>query len=177
MIKQLTSETVYQNKWMTVREDQVLFPNQVQDIFGVVEKSDFALIVPFEEGLFTLVKQYRYPVHGSFWEFPQGSWEMQPEIAPELLAQKELEEETGWRARSIKEIGYLYEAYGYCNQGFHIFLATSLTKGTQNLEKTESDLEMKQCSVSKFQTMVEKGEIRDAPTVSAYGILKMKGII
>src|ERR1043166_7588452 len=42
-------------------------------IFGVVEKPDFSLIIPHERNGFHLVRQYRYPVASSFWEFPQGS--------------------------------------------------------------------------------------------------------
>lgn len=162
---------------MTVREDAVEFSPGKNGIFGVVEKPDFALIVPFDEGQFTLIKQYRYPVEGSFWEFPQGSWESQPEVDTLSVAKAELEEETGFKAKSFQEIGFLYEAYGYCNQGFHVFLASQLEKGQQKLEDSEVDAEVKQCSVKEFEKMIEEGEIRDAPTISAYGLLKVKGIL
>ncbi len=177
MIRQLKSNIVYQNKWMTVKEDEVEFANEKKGIFGVVEKPDFAMIVPYDSGFFYLVKQYRYPVKGSFWEFPQGSYEENGEISPVDLAKAELKEETGCATKDIKEIGYLYEAYGYCNQGFHIFLATDLVEGEQKLEVSEQDMIVKKVSVKQFEEMVEKGEVRDAPTLSAYGLLKLKSLI
>jgi ADP-ribose pyrophosphatase len=177
MIKTINSKTIYKNNWMTVKEDDVEFASGSKGIFGIVEKPDFSLVVPFFDGGFQLVKQYRYPVKESFWEFPQGSYEDSPETPAVEVAKGELEEETGLKAEKIKEIGYLYEAYGYCNQGFHIFLATELIKGKQNLEASEQGMKTAFFSVKEFEQMIESGEVRDAPTVSAYGLLKMKEIL
>lgn len=141
MIKQLSTKTVYENKWMKVREDQVEFSNRSKGIYGVVEKPDFAMIIPFEKKGFHLVKQYRYPVQGSYWEFPQGSYEENPNVDPAELAKGELKEETGLEAGKIKKIGYLYEAYGFSNQGFHIFLAEDFQKGEQKLQDSEQGME------------------------------------
>lgn len=177
MIKTLNSETVYQNKWMVVKEDDVEFASGSQGIFGVVEKPDFSLVVPFFDGGFELVRQYRYPVKESFWEFPQGSYEDSPKTPAEEVARGELAEETGLIVGKIEEVGYLYEAYGYCNQGFHIFLATDLTKGKQQLEVSEQGMQTAFFSVEEFEQMVDRGKVRDAPTISAYGLLKMKGMV
>ena len=83
-------------------------------MLGVVEKPEFALVVSVERGGLHLVQQYRYPVQGRYWEFPQGSWEERPETDPLELARGELDEETGLRAESMRHLGYLFEAYGYC---------------------------------------------------------------
>lgn len=177
VIKQLSSKTIYENKWMKVREDGVEFPNGSKGIFGVVEKPDFAMVVPFEDGGFHLVKQYRYPVGKSFWEFPQGSYEERPEIDPVELAKGELKEETGLEARSIKKIGYLYEAYGYCNQAFHVFLAEDFQKGEQQLQESEQGMETAFFTIKQFEEMIINGDICDAPSISAYGLLKVQRMI
>lgn len=177
MIKQLSSKKVYENKWMKVREDEVEFQNGVKGVYGVVEKPDFALIVPFEKGSFYLVRLYRYPVKGVFWEFPQGAHEEDPDIDPAELAAKELEEETGLAANKIESIGYLCEAYGYSNQGFHIFLAQGLKRGKQKLELGEQDIVVERFTVKQFERMVGEGDIRDVSTVSAYGLLKMQKVV
>lgn len=74
-IRQTSSRTVYENRWMRVREDEVKRADGSPGIFGVVEKPDFALIIPKDEGGLWLVEQFRYPVGRRLWEFPQGSWE------------------------------------------------------------------------------------------------------
>jgi 8-oxo-dGTP pyrophosphatase MutT (NUDIX family) len=177
MIKKLTSRIVYENKWIKVREDNTELADGSKGVYGVVEKLDFALIIPFTGKHFYLVHQYRYPVEESFWEFPQGSHEQNPNIDPKELALRELQEETGLIAKKIKPIGYLYAAYGMSNQGFHIFLAEEFTEGKQQLETTEQGLKVEKFSVSDFEKMIQNGEIKDAPTVSAYGLLKIQGVL
>src|SRR5687767_7360468 len=165
MIKKRASRVVYENKWMKVREDSTELPNGQKGIYGVVEKPDFALIIPLTDKHFFLVNQYRYPVEGSFWEFPQGSYEENPTIKPTELALKELREETGLVAKKIQHIGYLYVAYGFSNQGFHIFLAEEFEQGKQQLETTEEGMKVEKFSVNDFEKMVHKAEIKDAPSV------------
>lgn len=177
MIKQLTTKIVYKNPWMKVREDGVEFSNGHQGIYGVVEKDHFALIVPFDGTHFHLVKQFRYPTNNYSVEFPQGKHENNPSINPIDLANAELEEEIGLTALSMRKIGFLYEAPGYSNQGFHLFLATDLKKGENKPDITEADLTHIKMTVDEFEQAVVSGDITDAPTISAYGLLKVKKII
>ena len=76
-IKQLNSKIVYQNKWMLVREDKIQRYSGAEGIYGVVEKTDFALIIPVQKDQIYIVEQYRYPAGKRFWELPQGSLESQ----------------------------------------------------------------------------------------------------
>ena len=62
-IKTLGSRVVYENRWMRVREDAIRRRDGSDGIYGVVEKPDFAVIVPVEDdGRIHLVQQYRYHV-------------------------------------------------------------------------------------------------------------------
>lgn len=177
MIKQKSSQIVYQNKWMVVKEDQVEFSNGAEGIYGVVEKPDFALIIPYQDGKLHLVKQYRYPVRESYWEFPQGSYESDPNIHIIELVKKELKEETGLVAASLQQLAHLFEAYGFSNQGFYVFLASDLVQEEKELEVSEEGMDNTAVSLEVFEAMVQKGEIKDAPTIAAYAILKMHGVL
>jgi hypothetical protein len=66
------SRLVYRNAWMSVREDAVLLDDGSPGLYGVVDKPDFALIIPRDAERLWLVEQYRYPVQRRAWEFPQG---------------------------------------------------------------------------------------------------------
>lgn len=68
----LGSREVYRNAWMRVREDQVRRADGSAGVFGVVDKPDFALVIPRDGHGLWLVEQYRYPVRRRAWEFPQG---------------------------------------------------------------------------------------------------------
>lgn len=172
VIQKLSRQTVYQNRWMKVHEDAVSFPDGSEGIYGVVDKEDFALIVPqHEDGRYQLVQQFRYPVGGRYWEFPQGSWETKPGTSPELVAFGELEEETGFRAKSLIILGHLFDAYGFSNQGFHVFLATGLEQGNADRDNEEQDMLTETFSRGEINEMIIAGQIKDAATIAALGLL------
>ena len=167
---------VYKNRWMTVREDAILRSNGVAGIYGVVEKADFAVIAAVRDQSLYLVEQYRYPVRGRFWELPQGSWEGRA-IEPLELAKAELREETGLEAGSMLHVGRLFLAYGHSNQAYDLYLATDLCEGAAHLDPEEAGLVSRAFPVPVVQTMIEDGTIKDATTVAAFGLLRLKGLV
>jgi len=173
-VKTLSSKTVYKNRWMTVREDEVERDNGQKGIYGVVEKPDFVLIIPFDGSHLYLVEQYRYPVSARHWEFPQGTWEHQPNIDPTQLAKAELQEETGLRAGKLTYLGHLYKAYGYSNQGMHVFVATELQEGAQDLDDEEDDLVVKKFTVGEVKDMIHKGNLKDSSSIAAWSLWRMQ---
>ena len=175
-IEQLNSRVVYRNKWMTVREDRIKRKSGAEGIYGVVDKPHFVVIIPYENGKIHLVQQFRYPVKSRFWEFPQGSWEQEPNKKPEQVAIGELKEETGLVANEMIYVGFQFQGYGYSSQGFHIYFATALTKGDTKLEVEEEDLVSSEFSIKEFEEMLLSGEIKDATTTCAYSLAKMKGL-
>lgn len=165
-----SSTVVYRNRWMTVREDDTVRRSGATGVFGVVEKPDFALVVPYERGGFHLVEQFRYPVKGRFWEFPQGSWTERPDADPLELARGELAEETGLKATTMTPLGHLFEAYGYCDQGFHIILATGLVAGSQQLDEEEEGLITRWFPEDELWKLVDDGRMKDAPSMAALSL-------
>ncbi len=176
-IWQVSTKIVYQNKWTTVREDQIKRQSGSTGLYGVVDKPHFVVIVPFNDGKVHLVQQYRYPVKDRYWEFPQGSWEQEPDIDPELLAIGELREETGIVASKMVHIGFQYVGYGYSSQGYHIYFATGLKKKDMRLEMGEEGLITSEFTVTEFEKMLLDGKIKDASTTAAYCMVKMKNLI
>jgi 8-oxo-dGTP pyrophosphatase MutT (NUDIX family) len=173
-IHKISSREVYSNRWMTVREHQIERADGSPGIYGVIEKPDFVLIIPTHEDQVYLVEQYRLPVTGRFAEFPQGSWEQKPGADPLEIARGELREETGLLAGKMDYVGHLFVAYGMSNQGFHIFLATDLTQGDRRLEKEEQDLAVKRVAIVEFEEMILGGQIKDAASIAAWGLLGIK---
>jgi ADP-ribose pyrophosphatase len=104
---------VDENRWMRLREDTIRRRDGSSGIYSVVEKPDFVVVVPVEaDGRLHLVEQFRYPVQGRYWEFPQGSWEQTPGADPLDIARGELREETGLEADELTYAGHLLEACG-----------------------------------------------------------------
>jgi len=95
-MEQISTRAVYANNWLTVREDEVRFPDGTPGIYGVIDKRDFALVIPREPGGFWMVEQFRYPIGRRALEFPQGSWPSGKSGSQDDLARAELRE---FRAR------------------------------------------------------------------------------
>jgi 8-oxo-dGTP pyrophosphatase MutT (NUDIX family) len=171
IIRRLDSRIVNRNPWMTVREDRIERPDGSPGIYGVVEKPDFALVIPAENGGFHLVEEYRYPVGRRTWNFPQGSLPGGADCDPELLARTELAEETGLRAGRLEHLGYLHCSHGTSGQGFNVFLATDLIAGEHAREHEEQDMRQRWFSREEFWELVADGRITDDSTLAAYALL------
>jgi ADP-ribose pyrophosphatase len=170
------SRIVYENRWMRVREDAIRRRDGSAGIYGVIEKDDFVVVVPVhEDGSITLVQQFRYPVGARFWEFCQGMWGG-PDADPAMAAAHELAEETGLTATTLTPAGHLFEGYGTMRQGFRVFLATGLTQGEARPEIEEQDMISRRFSRAELERMLREGEIQDAVTVAAWGLLLVKGL-
>ncbi len=114
---------------MSVREDEVAFPSGAQGTYSVVDKQDFVVVLPYADGGFWLVQQFRYPVGRREWEFPQGGWPAGHDRVTGRAGRRRAREETGFEPASLVHLGRLYAGYGYSSQGFDVFLATGLTAG------------------------------------------------
>ncbi len=165
---------VYENPWMTLREDEVEHGDGSRGIYAVVDKPDFALVVPFENDGFHLVEEYRYPLGGRYWQFPQGTFPKGRTGTPEELAAAELGEETGFAAGRLERLGYLHCAQGVTGQGFHVFLATDLTPGEPDREVTEQDMRERWFPRGEVERMIRAGVITDDSTLAAYLLLVMR---
>ncbi len=176
-IETLDSRVVYQNRWMKVREDRTRLRDGTGGIYGYVDKPDFVMIAPIDNGMVHLVQQFRYPIKSRQWEFPQGSWQDRPDADFADVAAGELEEETGLRAGKIAEAGELYPLYGTANQKYRLFLATDLQAGKARREISEQDLVSQAFPLAEFERMVRDGEIKDANTVASFCLLRLKGLV
>lgn len=176
-ITTLTSRIAYENPWLRVREDIIRRADGSQGLYGVVERSDFVVVVPLQDGRITLVEQYRYPIRARCWELPMGMWEQAPGTDPAILAAGELREETGLVADRMTYAGEVFQGAGYCNQRGHIFLATGLTQGADARETTEQDLVCRSFPLAEVERMMRDGVIKDAISIAALSLLRLKALI
>jgi len=170
----LRSRIVYQNRWMTLREDEIRRPDGSGGIFGVVEKPDAAMVIPVENGRVHVVQQFKYAVRARFWEFPQGTWEQKKDFAIEDLARGELREETGLVAKKLEFLARIYVAYGFLTQPMHVFVATGLTQLDAQPEHEEQDIVSASFTWSEFRELVHDGQITDSQTLAGFALLCLK---
>jgi 8-oxo-dGTP pyrophosphatase MutT (NUDIX family) len=156
---------------MTVREDAIQRPDGSTGTYGVVDKPDYALVIPLEAGKVMLVEQFRYPLGARRWEFPQGTAPDRAEADPATLAARELAEETGLRASALRELGMLDTAPGMAAQRGRVFLASGLARGEPAREHEEQDMRAAWFDRAHVEATISRGGIADAQSVAAYALL------
>jgi 8-oxo-dGTP pyrophosphatase MutT (NUDIX family) len=161
----LASKEVYDNAWISVREDAVVRPDGEQGIYGVVHFKNIAIGILAIEGEFIyLVGQYRYPLDKYSWEIPEGGCGEGED--PLAAARRELEEETGLRAANWEKMGEAHLSNSVSDELAVWFLATGLTQGKYRPEGTEQ-LQVRRVTFQEASSMATRGEITDALSLLA----------
>jgi ADP-ribose pyrophosphatase len=166
--KILKSEFPINDRWCKIRKDEVELPNgeNVKDYFVNV-RCDVALILavtPLKEVIF--VHQYRHGVQEVLLELPGGTFESCVENSLEAAA-RELQEETGYVAKSWTKLATIYDNPVKDTNKIHLIIAENAeANGTQKLDITES-VEIILIPIKDIVEKVLKGEIAVSGTISA----------
>ena len=170
-IRTIASNVVYTDNWIRVRKDDIERSDGSRGTYAVVERSDFALVIPAENDGFHLVEEYRYPVGRRSWSFPQGSFPRGETGTPEELARMELAQETGLRTGQLTHLGTLTAAHGMSSQYCDYFLATDLVAGRPDPEPEEMGIRHEWVTREEFEKMVRDTKITDDSTLAGYALL------
>ena len=174
-ITQLTTRLAYENRWLRVREDTVRRADGSEGLYGVVERREFVVVVPWQDGCVTMVEQYRYPIRRRLWELPMGTCE--PGVQSLETAATELREETGLIAAQMTFISTVFQGAGYSDQVGHVFLATGLQPGPTAREPSEQGMVQRAMPLAELEAMIREGTLQDAISLAALGILRLRGLI
>lgn len=159
------SETaVYDNPWIRVTDCSVTRPDGSAGQYGVVHFKNLAVgVLPLlDDGRVPLVGQHRFPHDAYSWEVPEGGGRR--DVDPLLSAQRELAEETGFRARHWLKISDFDISNSVTDEKSACFLAWGLEPGAAEPDADEI-LAHKTVTFSELHEMVLAGDIRDSLTI------------
>ena len=165
-LRRLSRDVVYRGKVFDLIVDRVEYPSGNKGVREIAHHSGGAVIVPmFDDGRVLLVKQLRYPFGRHLYELPAGK--LGPGEDPQSAAARELEEETGYVAATLKPLTSIYTTPGFCDEVLHVFLATGLKQspGGPRREEGESSMTIQEMPLREALVMVEQGEINDSKTI------------
>ena len=159
----VSSECAFTGRLINVRVDTVRLPSGRTTTREVVEHRGAVAIVPMlDHRQVALVKQYRRPADKVLLEIPAGT--LDADESPEACAQRELTEETGYRAGRMLPLYRTYLAPGYSTEMLHCFLALDLTPATGRPDLDEQ-IEVQVIGLEEAEAMAVRGEIEDAKTL------------
>ncbi len=164
-LRELTviSEQVWQGRFLDVRRDTVALPNGAHTTREYIVHNGAVMVVPIlDDGRLVMERQFRYPLRRVMLEFPAGK--IDGGESPFVCGVRELEEETGYRAREWARAGLLHNAMAYSDEGIEIWFARGLTRGASKLDDEEF-LEIVTHSETEIEALCASGGITDAKTL------------
>ena len=163
MINPVQSQQIYKGKVVDLRVETITLPNGLTSTLEIIAHPGAAAVVPLkDDGTVVLVRQYRHAVGGYIYEIPAGK--LCPGEDPENCARRELEEEVGYTAENLDLLLSFFTTPGFTDEVIHIYKATTLTVGTQNLEQDEV-LEVVEMTMSQAMKNIHDGTIRDGKSI------------
>jgi len=159
----LSSETVYQGRLLHVKYDRVVLPGGGESTREYIVHPGAVVILPvFENGDVLLERQYRYPLHRDFIEFPAGK--MDPDEDALTCGKRELREETGFEAQRWTHLTTLYPCIGYANERMEFYHAQHLNY-VGHARDADEFLEVLRVPFSEALEWISSGKICETKTV------------
>jgi ADP-ribose pyrophosphatase len=161
----LSSSVAWQGAFLKVLDDTVRLPDGSQARREYIAHPGAVIIVPMlDDNTYVLERQYRYPLHRHFIEFPAGKIDAgEPPIE---TAKRELKEETGYEAEEWQHLALTHPCIGYSNEIIELYVARGLRQTGAELDAGEF-LEVITMSRQDLLANIRKGVVTDTKTVFA----------
>lgn len=157
------STMLLEGSFLRVRRDTVKLPDGSQAGREYVLHPGAVMVVPLlDDGRLVVLRQWRHPVQRVLLEFPAGKRDAGEQ--PIACAQRELTEETGYRAAEWARAGLMHNACAYSTEGIEVWFARGLVAGEQQLDAGEF-VEVVTHTPSELDAMVAQGQVSDVKTL------------
>jgi ADP-ribose pyrophosphatase len=160
---QVDTAVAYEGHFLKVQKDTIRLPDGKTTKREYIKHPGAVVVLPlFDDGSILLERQFRYPLQDVFIEYPAGK--IDPNEDPMECAKRELQEETGYTAKTWKFVCTIHNAIAYSDEHLDIFLATGLTAGESKLDEGEF-LETFKATVPEMLQWIREGKVSDVKTV------------
>jgi ADP-ribose pyrophosphatase len=164
----LSSEVVFQGPLFRVLHDKLIEPGGKPSERDIIRHNGSVVILAVDKSksrkdpYIVMERQYRHAAQQFLWELPAGKLDAGED--PLAGAQRELEEESGYRAKTWKPLVEYYGSPGFLGESMKVFLAEGLVAGEAHPEDDE-DIEFRLVKLSEVVKKIEKGAIKDGKTL------------
>jgi ADP-ribose pyrophosphatase len=162
---QIARRDIHIGKVISLRVDDVRLPNGNVASREVVMHPGGVVVAPIlPDGRLVFVEQFRYPLGRTLLELPAGKLDGGED--PLRAVQRELWEETGYRAEHWEELTYIYTAPGFCDEILWLYRATGLTHDPNYQGDADEDICVRLLSLAEALEKVQRREIVDGKTLA-----------
>lgn len=160
----LSGDSVYKGVLLHVHRDWVRGPDGHEQTFEYTLHPGAAAVIPIlDDGRLVMERQWRYALNRSFLEFPAGKLNAGED--PFAAVQRELAEETGYRAGQWARLGVMHPVIGYSTEAIYLFMARALQAGDAAREKGEC-MNLVTITPDELFQAIYQGQVTDSKTLS-----------
>lgn len=164
-VRVLDREVIYRGKVFGVERHRVREPGGIVAVRELVVHAGSVVLLPrLADGRILLVRQYRHPVGRTLWELVAGR--IEPGETPRQAAERELVEETGYRAGRLRRLLEFYPSPGLLSERMIVFLAEQLRRGPAQPEADEKLL-CRAFAPRELRQAIRRNRLRDGKTIAA----------
>ncbi len=154
---------IYQGTIIDLNIEEVRLPDgRMFDLEIVRHPGGAATVALDDKAQVCLLRQYRHAAGGWLWELPAGK--LDPDEAPRITAERELQEEAGLAAKQWNTLNSMISSPGVFTEVIHLFLARELSSVNAQTEDQEC-IEVHWLPFSEALSWAGKEKIVDAKTV------------
>jgi ADP-ribose pyrophosphatase len=153
------AETVFKGKRFSVVRTRGTPPREI-----VVHPGAVVILPLVDANSVAMIRNERVAVGETLWELPAGT--LEPGESPQACAERELIEETGYRARKVTPLLELFSSPGICNEAMFVFLAEGLELVGQDLDEGEK-ITVEIVPMARVMQMVRENQVRDGKTIAS----------
>ena len=169
----LTTEQVLRGHFLDVRRDMArLSDGSTASREYVVHPGAVMIVAQLADGQLILERQFRYPMQAVMIEFPAGKLDTGEDTW--ACAQRELLEETGYRAARWARAGVLHPVISYSTEFIEVWFARDLVQGQRTLDAGEF-LDVFTASSEELLAWCASGAVTDAKTLT--GMLWLQNVL
>jgi ADP-ribose pyrophosphatase len=168
----IDSRVVHKGHYMEFRVDSIERADGSRGERDIVGHPGAVAMVALDDAdRVLMVRQYRLAAGTALLEIPAGTLDVDDATGatedPEIASRRELEEETGYRARSWRKLGSFWTAPGFATELMHLYLATDLEPADADRLGPDEDerLELERVPFADAIAAAERGEIADAKSL------------
>lgn len=168
-----STERIFNGRVVKLDVHEVTLPDGSTSKRELVKHPGAVAIVPLDaDQNVYMVKQYRIAADQVLLEIPAGT--LEPNEAPDVCAERELQEEVSFKPGKLESLGGIFVAPGYTTEFIHLYLATDLEASSLEMDADEF-IEPVKMPLADAIKLIETGEIQDGKTIAA--LLKVARMI
>jgi len=161
-VRTRSRRTLFRGRILRLVEDELEVRGRRLTRQSILHPGAVVIVPMLDRSHLVFVRQYRHAVRRTLLELPAGT--LEPDEPRATCARRELQEETGWRARRLRRIGQFYAAPGFLSEQLTVFLAEGLRPAPQRLEPDEVVVPVV-LTLRQALAKVRSGAICDAKTI------------